>query len=110
MGSYQQRRLDPDKIYQVLSQIEEIFRFARRDHRREIVRALCREIEIKRDGEVEISIALPQETALQRLSTTTGSGCGGVYPASLQWDPVTATIALVRKPAVSGWKHPRHFD
>jgi site-specific DNA recombinase len=88
MGAYRKRRLDPDEIYQLLGQIEEIFRFAGREHRREIVRTLCRDIKIKRDGELEISIALPQETALQRLSARMAPDEETVYPAPLQWDAV----------------------
>src|SRR5262249_1191698 len=41
VGAYRKRKLDPDKLYQVLGQIEEIFRFAGQEHRREIVRTLC---------------------------------------------------------------------
>ena len=90
IANCRKRRLDPDEIYQLLAQIEEIFRFARREHRREIVRTLCREIKARRNGELDISIALPQEPALQRLSTTTGSsGGGGGYPDSLQWGAVS---------------------
>jgi site-specific DNA recombinase len=88
IGAYRKRRLDPNKVYQLLGQIEEIFRFARREHRREIVRTLCREIKVKRDGELEISIALPQETALQRLSARMAPDGETVYPAALQWDAV----------------------
>jgi len=87
IAEHRKRRLDPDEIQHLLSQIEEIFRFAKREHRREIVRTLCREIKVKRNGEIDISIALPQEPALQRLSTRTGpdGGRGGGYPDSLQW-------------------------
>jgi site-specific DNA recombinase len=88
IGAYRTRRLAPDKIYQMLGQIEEIFRFAQREHRREIVRTLCRNIQVKRNGELEISIALPQETALQRLSARMAPDGERVYPPSLQWDAV----------------------
>jgi len=88
VGAYRKRKLDPDKLYQVLGQIEEIFRFAGQEHRGEIVRTLCRDIKVKRGGELEISIALPQETEVARLSANAAQDREMVYPAAPQWDTV----------------------
>src|SRR5262249_3793621 len=88
VGAYRKRKLDPDKLYQVLGQIEEVFRFAGQEHGREVVRTLGRDIKVKRDGELEISIALPQETEVARLSASAAQGREMVYPAAPQWDAV----------------------
>src|SRR5439155_1679259 len=90
--AYRRRRLDPDKLYQVLAQIEEIFRFSRQEHRREIVRTLCRNITVRKGGELECSVALPQEPEIARLSASAAAGGEVVYPASLQWDCVPCTM------------------
>ena len=37
---YRQQQVDPDQVYRVLSQIEEIIRFATPEHRQEIFRSL----------------------------------------------------------------------
>jgi site-specific DNA recombinase len=89
IGGYRKWRVDPDKIHGLLGEIEEVFRFAKPEHRREIVNTLCREIRMKRNGEISISIALPRKTALQRLSTMNDTdGAGRVYPGPLQWDAI----------------------
>ena len=86
--AYRRRRFEPDKLYQALAQIEEIFRFSRKEHRREIVRALCRNITIRKGGELECSVAFPQEPEIARLSASAVTGGEMVYPETLQWDTV----------------------
>jgi hypothetical protein len=48
--AYAERRLDPEKVFKILSQTEELIRFAEPEHRREIVRLLCRKITVRVDG------------------------------------------------------------
>jgi site-specific DNA recombinase len=89
IDSYRKRRMDPDRVYQALGQIEEIFRFSGQEHRREIVRTLCRRIQVSRGGELEISVALPREPEIGRLSARVGRNGESqqeVYQNSLQWD------------------------
>src|SRR4029077_19087752 len=86
--AYRRRRFEPDKLYQALAQIEEIFRFSRKEHRREIVRTLCRQITVKKGGELECSVAFPQEPEIARLSASAAPGGEVVYPETLQWNPV----------------------
>src|SRR5262249_20979549 len=55
------------QVYRVLSQIEEIIRFATPEHRLEIFRSLFREIIVKPDKTLDIAAQLPSEGVIQRL-------------------------------------------
>jgi DNA invertase Pin-like site-specific DNA recombinase len=67
---YRQQQIEPDQVYQILSQIEEIIRFATPAHRQEIFRSLFCEMTVKRDRTLEVSASLPTEGVVQRLSVT----------------------------------------
>jgi site-specific DNA recombinase len=87
--AYAERRLDPEKVFKILSQTEELIRFAEPEHRREIVRLLCRKITVRVDGKVEILATLPAERALRSVSVALGSSPGAeVYQLGLQQDTV----------------------
>jgi hypothetical protein len=68
IGYYRQQQIDPDQVYRVLSQIEEIIRFATPEHRLEIFRSLFSEIIVKPDKTLDISAKLPTNGVIQRLS------------------------------------------
>jgi site-specific DNA recombinase len=65
---YRQQQVDPDQVYRVLSQIEEIIRFATPEHRLEIFRSLFREMIVKPDKTLDIAAKLPNNGVLQRLT------------------------------------------
>jgi hypothetical protein len=91
--AYAERRLDPEKVFKILSQTEELIRFAEPEHRREIVRLLCRKITVRVDGKVEILATLPAERALRSISVALGSTPGAeVYQLGLQQDTVADLI------------------
>jgi site-specific DNA recombinase len=89
INAYAERQVDPEKVYRILSQVEEVIRFAEPEHRREIVRLLCRKITVQADRRIEIMAALPQEATLQKLSVViTPAGERGDYLSGLQRDAV----------------------
>jgi len=65
---HRQQQVDPDQVHHVLSQIEEIIRFATPEHRLEIFRSLFREIIVKPDKTLDIAAKLPNNGVLQRLT------------------------------------------
>jgi len=98
IGHYQQQQVDPDQVYRVLGQIEEIIRFATPEHRREIFRILFCEMTAKRDGILEISATMPTEGVVQRLSvalTPPGGPGAGVYQNALQEGALLGRVAGV---------------
>jgi len=68
IGYYRQQQVDPDQVYRVLSQIEEIIRFATPEHRQEIFRSLFCEMIVKPDKTLDISAKLPTAGVIQRLT------------------------------------------
>jgi len=99
IGYYRQQQVDPDQVHRVLSQIEEIIRFATPEHRQEIFRSLFCEMIVKPDKTLDVSAKLPTEGVIQRLSVALCPSQGHaeeVYQNTLQEDAVMRQAYLPR--------------
>lgn len=65
---YHKQQIDPDQVMQVLSQVEDMIRFATPAHRQEIFRNLFREMVVKADKTLEVTVQMPTTGIIQRLT------------------------------------------